>query len=383
MNEPNSSTASDIEDALDPLEHKVSQEEHPRTSGSSAASIAALLVAFIALGGAAYSVFVSYQQQQASGSLDENLLALEQPIRRAEQDLVEIKQEIVSLQKLQKLQANQDKKIQIQMSEVIREVQSLEGTSSRDWLLAEVEYLLKLANQRVLVEKEVDTAIGLLMSADDILEKSAGISAFTIREAIANDIAKLKAVGGIDLDGLFLRLGALVNQVNLLQQKRKSFQVAEATAGSINDNELIEEPLAWTDRVTVFFDKLFVKLSGLIDFRRGTERIQPILPPAEEYYLRQNLILKLEQAQVASLKGTQTVFEYSLGESLNWIKLYFEPTDPLTRSMSKSLEEMLQIRVERQLPDISSSLILIRELLTDFHKSPAATAQKPVTDKSQ
>lgn len=379
MDEPNSSTASDIDDALDRLDHKVTREEQPSASGSSAVSIAALLMAFIALGGAAYSVFVSYQQQ-ASGSLDEYLLALEQPIRRAEQELVEIRQQVNSLQTLQ---SNQAEKIQKQLSEVIREVQSMEGTSSRDWLLAEVEYLLKLASQRVLIEKEVDTAIGLLMSADDILEKSAGISAFTIREAIANDIAKLKAVGGIDLDGLYLRLGALVNQVNLLQQKRKSYQVAEVSAGPVNANELIEVSLNWADHVTLFFDKLFAKLNGLIDFRRGTERIQPILPPAEEYYLRQNLILKLEQAQVASLKGTQTVFEYSLNESLNWIKLYFEPTDPLTGAMLKSLEEMLQIRVERQLPDISSSLILIRELLTDFHKSPGGAVQKSVTDGNQ
>jgi len=189
------------------------------------------------------------------------------------------------------------------------------------------------------------------------------------------------AVGGIERDGLFLQLGALVNQVNLLQQRRLSYQDGDVLEGSSDSEELIEEPGNWMDRITRFFDKLYVRLSGLVDFRRDAERIQPILPPGEEYYLRQNLILKLEQAQVASIKGAQAVFEYSLSESLKWIELYFEPTDSLTQSMSATLKEMLQIRVERQLPDISSSLSLIRELLTDFHKSTDSAASG--TDDSQ
>jgi uroporphyrin-3 C-methyltransferase len=279
------------------------------------------------------------------------------------------------------LQLKQAGQLQQQMSEVVREVQSLEVTSSRDWLLAEVEYLLRLANQRILVENDVDAAIGLLMSADDILEKSVGISAFQLRGAIANDLASLKAVGGIDRDGLFLQLGALVNQVDLLQQRRMSYQSDQVIEASADADTLIESPLSWMDRIVVFFDKVYVRLSGLVNIRRDSERIQPILPPVEEYYLRQNLILKLEQAQVASIKGTQTVFEYSLNESLKWIELYFEPTDPLTQSMSAALRDLLQVKVERQLPDISPSLVLIREMLAEFHHSPPSVVSD--TDESQ
>jgi len=379
VNEPNSSTPSDLDEALDRLEQKVSRAEEPQKSGVSATAIAALLMSVVALGGAAYSVFVSYQQQQASVSLGENLMTLEQPIRQAEQELAEVRRTISSLQTSQSKQASQ---WQQQLNEVVHEVQSIEGTSSRDWLLAEVEYLLKLANQRVLVEKDVDTAIGLLMSADDIVAGSEGIAAFQLRDAIANDLAKLKAVGGLDLDGLFLQLGAMVNQVNLLQQKRMSYQVTTVTTEAADADDQIEGPLTWMDQVTGFFDRLYARVSGLVDFRRGSERIQPILPPGEEYYLRQNLILKLEQAQVASIKGTQTVFDYSIKESLKWIGLYFEPTDPLTRSMSETLREMLQVRVERQLPDISTSLTMIRQLLADFHKSPDSVVQETGTDET-
>jgi uroporphyrin-3 C-methyltransferase len=378
VNEPKPSIESDLDDAFDRLEQRVSRDEAPGRSGVSATAVAALVMSFLALGGAAYSVFVGYQQQQAAGSLNEDLLALGQPIRQAEMELAELERKVNSSQTLQLKQAGQ---LQQQMSEVVREVQSLEVTSSRDWLLAEVEYLLRLANQRILVENDVDAAIGLLMSADDILEKSVGISAFQLRGAIANDLASLKAVGGIDRDGLFLQLGALVNQVDLLQQRRMSYQSDQVIEASADADTLIESPLSWMDRIVVFFDKVYVRLSGLVNIRRDSERIQPILPPVEEYYLRQNLILKLEQAQVASIKGTQTVFEYSLNESLKWIELYFEPTDPLTQSMSAALRDLLQVKVERQLPDISPSLVLIREMLAEFHHSPPSVVSD--TDESQ
>jgi uroporphyrin-3 C-methyltransferase len=386
VNEPNSSTNADLEDALDRLEQKVSGDEEPKRSGVSAVAVAALLMAFIALGGAAYSVFVAYQQQQASeqqqqasGSLDARLLALEQPIRQAEQELAELAQTVDSLQTSQSKQASQ---WQRQLGEVVHEVQAIAGTSRRDWLLAEVEYLLKLANQRVLIEKDLDTAIELLMAADDILEKSEGISSFKIREAIANDLAKLRAVGGIDLDGLFLQIGAMVNQVNLLKQKRMSYEVTDVIAATADVDELIAEPPTGIGRITLFFDKLYKRLSRLVDFRRNAEPIRPILPPAEDYYLRQNLMLKLEQAQVALIKGTQTVFQYSLEESLKWVEKYFEPTDPLTQSTVTTLRELLQVRVERQLPDISSSLILIRNLITDMHESPDRVVEESGADEN-
>lgn len=380
MNEPNTSETSDLDNALDRLEQKVNREEKSSGSGVSAA-VAAFVMSFIALGAAAYSVYVSYLQQQASGSLDARLPTLEQPIRRAEQDLAELKQTIDSLQTTQSKQAGL---FQQQLNEIVYEVQSIGGTSGRDWLLAEVEYLLKLANQRVLIEKDVDTAIDLLVTADGILEESEGIAAFRIREAIANDLAKLQAVGGIDMDGLFLKLGALVNQVDQLQQKRMSYQppdeiIEETTAA----DELHEGGVAWIDSVKRFFARLYARLSGLVDFRRDARPVTPILPPGEEYYLRQNLILRLEQAQMALIKGTQTVFEYSLSESLEWVELYFEPTDPVTQSMSATLQELLQVRVERELPDISASLIQIRQLMADFHKSPNRAAQEPAAEENQ
>lgn len=373
MNEPNSSVGSDVDDALDRLEEKMSQEEPVKTSGGNILSVLAFLLSLIAVCGAAYSLFITFGERQTEQNRNESLLTLQQPLRQAQQSVIEM-QQTVSL--LQSSSAAESTRLEMRLNEIVREVQSIEGTSSRDWLLAEVEYLLKLANQRILVEKEVATAITLLQSADEILEQSAGISAYTLREAIANDIARLKAVGMLDQNGLFLRLGALVNQVSLLQQKQKSFQASNDANVSDPTNDLIDDPSTLLGKASQFLNKLVQRLTGLVDFRRGVERVQPILPPAEEYYLRQNLILKLEQAQIALLKGNQAVFEYSLKDSLKWIELYFDARDPVTQAMSEAILELLQVRVTNTLPDISSSLQLVRQLLTDFHKAPEKAVKR-------
>ena len=94
------------------------------------------------------------------------------------------------------------------------------GTSGEDWLLAEVEYLIRLANQRVLMERDVSGALSLLSSADEIVEQTTGIAAYELRESLAYDIANLKAVSDLDTDGIFLSLSAMASQVTELRRKQ-------------------------------------------------------------------------------------------------------------------------------------------------------------------
>ncbi len=377
MNEPKAATGPDLDDALNRLEKKVNREEQQDGSRLGVGTIVALLLACIALGGAAYSVFVGYQQQLTVTSTSNSTRTVERSIEQTEKKLDAIEQQVKSLQLTQSTDTEQ---LQSQLERIHHQITSIERNNSREWTYAEVEYLLKLANQRVLIEKDAGTAIGLLRSADEILERSEGTAAFALRDVIANDMAKLKAVGEFDLDGLFLKLGALINQVEKLKQKRKSYHAKEVVTLPDQANDRIEDSQSWTDRIAFFVGKFQSRLSELVDFRSGTERVHPILPPTEEYYLRQNLILKLELAQRALIKGSQTVFDYNVQESIRWIDMYFESSDPLTQSMSTTLKQVQEVRVERQLPDISSSLIAIREVILGSIGSSQPEEQKPIAD---
>jgi uroporphyrin-3 C-methyltransferase len=380
VNEPTTNVPAQekIDQAFKPLESKAGKLEATARSPSNATAIAAMLTALIALGAAAYSAFILYQQQQREdvSKVDDQIAVLQRATSEVQQRLSEV---ITSTESGFNRHDSSTQKLEQRIAQVLAEVKSTERTSSRDWLFAEVEYLLRLANQRVLVEKEVESAIGLLMAADDILKTAEGISAHDIRATIANDVAQLKAVGGVDVDGSFLKLGAMINQVARLKQRELSFAppVAESRVADITP------PSGWLDRLAYLIEKVWIKLGNLIDYRRGVERISPILPPEEEYYLRQNLIHKLEQAQLALLRGTQTTYQYSLDDSIKWITEYFEATDPVTISMVTAIRELQQVRVDYELPDISDSLKRVRTAMGDFHKTPSTATDGVTMDPSK
>lgn len=64
----------------------------------------------------------------------------------------------------------------------------------KDWLMAETEYLIQLANHRLLLEKDVTTAIVALESADKRLAEISDPALLKVRNIIAKDIQDRKSV---------------------------------------------------------------------------------------------------------------------------------------------------------------------------------------------
>src|SRR5690606_21247593 len=97
-----------------------------------------------------------------------------------------------------------------------KRLQGLSSTSREDWLLAEAEYLLRLANQRVLIEHSPSSADGLLTQADEILKNLDDPDLFSLRQAIAKDLASLRLIKEVDHEGLYFSIKALTEQIELL-----------------------------------------------------------------------------------------------------------------------------------------------------------------------
>ena len=244
------------------------------------------------------------------------------------------------------------------------------GTSGEDWLLAEVEYLIRLANQRVLMERDVSGALSLLSSADEIVEQTSGIAAYELRESLAYDIANLKAVSDLDTDGIFLSLSAMVSQVPEL--RRKQPELSPPTQIQVENGEAQN----YYQQFLSLVNNIFGRVLNSVDYRRDGVAITPLLPPKEEYYLRQNLILKFEMAQLALLRNDQPVYHTSLSEAKLWIVNHFIETDPRTIALVTSLDQLMEVEVDRSLPNISGSLRAVRGLLNTLHQQDSRGAEK-------
>ncbi|MBU2985053.1 uroporphyrinogen-III C-methyltransferase [Saccharophagus degradans] len=261
---------------------------------------------------------------------------------------------------------------------------SMSTTSRDDWLLAEAQYLLKLANQRILVERSAAGADALLTEADGILRDLGDPDLFPLRQALAKDLAQVRLVDKIDLEGMYLQLQALSNSVEKLPVKPTWDQLADngeikpllpnteseeqqATAEQNTNTE--EQGLAaklWGKTVQGF-GQFTGKLDDYIRVRHHDIAPEPMMSPQATMYLQQNLRLVLERAQLALLREQPEIYQSSLAQATLWLKKYY-PNTQAREAFIAQLDQLAATPIVQTLPDISQSLELLHTYIAELHQ---------------
>ena len=362
-----------LEHAFDHIESRQDKAATPlkKSSGGGIGIVLAILLALVAIGIASWPAYEIYKEKYTGAQID--------PIpARVAQIEAGVETLGIELRNVERRMAAKNAELNAQLttgeeqmqqflagvSESMVAIQSRMGTSSQDWVYAEVEYLVRMANQRVLMEQDANSALQLLQSADEIIRETGGLTAHGLREALARDIAALKAVGSPDIQGVYLELSALVSQVPLLRRTLPTYQAPSSTT------DQSAEATGYLARFFRLIRHAGNKLAHLVDFRRDEVEIKRILPPKEEYFLRQNLVLKLQIAQMALLEGNQGVFQSALGEAQVWVSDSFDDENPSTVAMLKSITRLSALQVSVELPDIAGSLKAARSQLVGFKEAP-------------
>ncbi len=311
-----------------------------------------LLVAGLCFGG----IFMLRQldsQQQTISSLREQLeqtsltLETKQQVLEddVEKDLVEQQQEVqTSLNDLAEQLDNNNARLL-----------SLSSVNRDEWKLQEAQYLLRLADQRILLEKDSQNALALAISADDVLRDIDQADLVGVRKLLAEEIAVLKLAGVIDREGIYLRLSALSTQVDSIP-----FIEPLGQEQSLLVEEEIPADETLKQKITRNFYALLHKLGSYVRVRDHGKTINAVLPPDEQKFLQQNLRLMLEQAQVALLRNEKGIYQESLVKAQNWINQYYN----LNEKAKAVLEELQSLQQENIAPD-----------LTNFSNSSAALSE--------
>lgn len=337
------------------------KNQSPKTR--SATGALAVFLALVAIGIASYPAYEVYKTATDTDG-DANQLRDQVNQLYAEQTnyagrLQSLRGKLAKVASNAQLAENNLRELKAFVAEELDTVRGRLGTSAQDWVLAEVEYLVRMANQRVLMENDANSALQLLQAADQIIQERQGLTAHGLRQALAHDIAALKAVNTIDIQGIYLELSALTSQVPALNRSLPEYEAE-------NVEEVEEAPVGIVDQGLALVSHAGERMSHLVDFRRGDIEVKPILPPAEAYYLRQNLILKLQIAQMALLEGNGEVYRVALTEAAHWVSDSFDEDDAGTLAMRKTLDRLSVAPVAVVLPDISGSLRAAREQLIDL-----------------
>ena len=164
---------------------------------------------------------------------------------------------------------------------------------------------------------------------------------------MAADLAAVRAVPSVDVEGIYLRLAALVEQAGQLV----IFQMPDA------EPRLEQAPADdWQDRLQQGYESALLKLSDYIVIRRRDVPMQTLMDPQWEGLVRQNLRMLLEQAQVALLSGNQTLYAESLQRANHWVAEFFESDESAARAMASEIDQLADLRIAVEMPDISRSL---------------------------
>jgi uroporphyrin-3 C-methyltransferase len=250
------------------------------------------------------------------------------------------------------------------------------GSSRTDWLMAEAEYLLRLANQRISMEHDPNGAEAILRAADKVLAETQDPGVFPVRKAIAREQLALASVNMLDQDGVYLSLEAMIDRIELLNQ---SLMIKDTKNKLHHEANSQRPPLTQTQPLGIW-EKIWQDSKSLLAknliIRRLDKPIAPLLAPEQTYYLKQNLRLMLEQAELALLKKDAPLYKKSLTKAQEWINQYFIKANPSVSSILDQLKKLAALDINPTLPDISESLRLLKDqvkLMYQQHKmnSPA------------
>ncbi|RBP82391.1 heme biosynthesis protein HemY [Marinomonas rhizomae] len=276
-------------------------------------------------------------------------------------DQVKASEQTILLQKteLATQQAQQDEKLLSLESKLNR----LNNTTKEDWKLAEAEYLIRLANQRLLLEADNNGAATLLVNADDILNELEDPIVFATRKALAKDIQALRSISQFDLEGAYLNLNALYDNVQTLPQREPSQEWQASTKEKTQQTEH-----SATEKLTSVLESFWQSLRSLVVINYNHKPIKALLPPAEYQELITGIQLQLEIAQVALIKGEPVIYQQALSRVANATTEHFETKSNRVTTFLASLTALQQLNPSPDLPLPRASLMSMKSLMKEWNK---------------
>ncbi|WP_122096514.1 uroporphyrinogen-III C-methyltransferase [Rahnella sp. Larv3_ips] len=330
------------------------------------------IVLVIALGAGLY--YHGHQQALAKAASDEALSEQLDALQKSQQ---QDKQQIATLlaqqDKNQQTADRQQASFGRQLNELQDKVASISGSDAKTWLLAQADYLVKLAGRKLWSDQDVTTAAALLKSADASLADMNDPSLIDVRRALNEDVSSLSAVTQIDFDGIILKLNQLSNQVDNLRLADNDNDDSPMDSDSTSLSGSLTE---WRQNLTKSWHNF---MDDFITIRRRDSTAEPLLAPNQDVYLRENIRSRLLIAAQAVPRHQDEVYTQSLESVSTWVRAYFDTTDPSTKAFLEELDNLSQQSISMDVPDQLKSQPMLEKLMQtrvrNLLQQPAAATQ--------
>ena len=379
-------------------------QDDKRSRGGSAVSLFAFLISLAALAGTGWM----WWQEQASGGQEETRVfaeiarlessdgefSLKFRQLRDEMDSLaagDVRAEFAAVQK--RLEADRSKMGDVEqaISDQLRLSRSLQaaadsmqgrlaaaeaaltGMSTRELDaggeldIAEVDYLLRLANERIKLFSDPAAADQALEVADMHLAALDNPIYLGVRQDIATARHELAAVNLPDYLGIASQLDAIQQEIASLPFSEED-PVIQSTAVAAGEG--------WWEKVKGVF-------SNLVTVRRSTDEENKRISLQDKDYIRQRVWLQLEVAHLSLMRRDQEAFRSSLKRVEESLSAWFDTSHATYLTIKQSIDGLLALQVQVNVPDITapwSTLQLLRASRSRSVPAPQNQQQFPVSE---
>ncbi|WP_372863733.1 uroporphyrinogen-III C-methyltransferase [Spongiibacter sp.] len=323
-----------------------------KSRGGGLAALALLLaLAGLGLAGWIYYQLIYLSSEQDAAFFAEMKAAMQDYDNRAQSAAAALDRQRERLAEIDSLIDQQRAVSQRQIQQLSDKMQSLSTVDRDDWLLAEVEYLLRLANQRLQLSGDSRAAGRLLASADGILRELDDPALHPVRAELAKELAALQSSADFDLEGAYLQLQGLAEAAE---------QLEVYTPPSYQPQPLPAADASWQEGLSAGFERAWGKLRSYVRIRQHDDNFKAELAPEQADALRASLRMMLEQAQLALLAERPELYRHSLDKATAWLQRYY-PLNERREALLQQLAPLREAEIRAERPDISMSLRTLKE----------------------
>lgn len=232
----------------------------------------------------------------------------------------------------------------------LEQIQRLLGKTRSDWMISDAEYLLNVANQRLLLMGDIATAKQAMEAADARLRESEDAAVFKVREQVVKELDALNKITPLDVVGVYSKINALQQAANQLtanlpyvgKQDNKPAAAPEKTDGGI-------------------LDKALGSMKGVVSIKHTDVPVAGIITKEEAQFNLQQIKVRLDMVKMSLLQQNESLYLASIGDVRQWLKENFA-LNAAANDFLKQLEVLESTKIQSQLPNISESLTLLKAI---------------------
>lgn len=311
-----------------------------------------LIIAFATAAGG-YHLYQQLETQKAQS------LALEQKLQA---ELVKPNQRIAFLEQ----QQNQFKSAvdlalstaQSEQTQLQERVSIIAQRNPNHWRAEEAKYLVRLAGQKLWLEKDPSTATSLLKAADERIKSMRDPSLMPLRKALAKDIAATASIKNTDIAGTVLTLDTLIDGLETLPLNRAE---THFSAEELKDTQMSDSLDDWQSNLAKSWQAL---IDDFVIIRKRTTDAAPLLEPDQQWYLVENTRNKLLQAQLALYRQDQVNYRNSVKLARKWVYQYFDLKDQQVTDALTTLDALETLKIQTTSLERFDSSNLLNQLVT-------------------